>query len=121
MWVFTQYPDRYHDLEGYRQKWQELFDNCGAYEKPWRWILFQLEKGERSGKRHYQGMVCFRKEKGVTFSWLKENFSKTAYLEAVYGNMPRAISYNSKLATRVGPTTIYGLMLPHELKRLSRN
>nr|QTE03556.1 MAG: replication-associated protein [Prunella montanella CRESS-DNA-virus sp.] len=64
------------------------------------YLLYQEEVGE-SGTHHFQGVVCFSKQKRITE--IKKMLNENAiHLEVMRGTIQQASEYASKLDTRIG-------------------
>jgi len=99
-WVFTlghgsdsSLPDGY-EFEAYLKEFAAEY-------------IFQLEKGEQTGKLHYQGCLQFdiRKRKSTVLSSLKNFLGediKYCHIEPMMSSWEQATSYSSKTDTRVG-------------------
>ncbi len=75
----------------------ELFSGVGEI----KYLVFQLERGDLTGYRHYQGFIAYRN--AINFKSIKSAFP-TIHLEVVKGNLSNAINYAKKSNSRIeGP------------------
>ena len=94
---------------GRYRNWVFTLNNPTPEEVPKDWVpeqvkylVYQLEKGEKEATPHYQGYICFRREKSL--HWLKENCSPRAHWEPRRGTHAEASDYCQKQDTRVPGT-----------------
>ncbi len=74
-----------------------LFSETGEV----KYLVFQLEKGELTGYRHYQGFISYRN--AISFNTMR-NVIASIHVEPVRGNLTHAIEYAKKPLTRInGP------------------
>lgn len=101
-WVFTE-----NDDERIRTFWlTRLRDRSERFPETVRYLVGQLERGDRSGREHIQGYVELRR--GQRLSWLKKNLSNRAHWEPRKGTREEARAYCTKEDTRVEGPWEYG-------------
>ena len=94
-WAFTWYQNDESIIDSENIKMN--FEKIGEL----KYLLFQLERGVKAEKPHYQGVVIFKN--AVRFDSIKAIFH-SMHLDSINGNLTDSINYAKKVETRVaGP------------------